>query len=158
MHEMGEEIEGSGQTFNALCVELIRSGEITLLHWWIYLLTAAAVLLTVYLALVKPMRTAAKISPVEAMRYQGGQDGSKKQRKGCRSLNVFRLTKANLARNKKRTAITVATLSAVGVLFMVTATVISCADPRELARQEIESDYQISLDSWEGDKMNPDRS
>ena len=158
MHEMGEEIEGSGQTFNALCVELIRSGEIPLLHWWIYLLTAVAVLMTVYLALVKPMRTAAKISPVEAMRYQGEREGKKTQRKGCRSLNVFRLTRANLARNKKRTAITIATLSAVGVLFMVTATVISCADPREIARQEIESDYQISLDSWEGDKMNPDRS
>lgn len=158
MHETGADIPGSGQTFNQLCVDLVRRGEVPLLHWWIYLLTAVSVLLTVYLALVKPMHTAAKISPVEAMRYQGGHKSKQKQRKGYPSLNIFRLTKANLSRNKKRTAITIVTLSAVGVLFLVTATVLSCADPKEIARQEIESDYKISVDSWENDKMNPDRS
>lgn len=158
MHEAGADIQGSGQTFNQLCVDLVRSGEVVLLHWWIYLLTAVSVILTVYLALVKPMHTAAKISPVEAMRYQGGRRNKQKQRKGYSSLNIFRLTKANLSRNKKRTAITIVTLSAVGILFMVTATVLSCADPKEIARQEIESDYKISVDSWENDKMNPDRS
>ena len=32
------------------------------------------------------------------------------------------------------------------------------AEPKELARQEFEGDFQINVDSWEGDKMNPDRS
>lgn len=158
MFQRGEKIEGAGQTFNQLCVDLIRSGQVPLLHWWIYLLTAASVLLTVYLALIKPMRTASKISPIEAMRYQGGYTNHRKQRRGYHSLNIFRLTKANISRNKKRTAITITTLSVIGILFIVTATVLSCADPAEIARQEIESDYNISIDSWENDKMNPDRS
>lgn len=158
MFQRGEKIEGAGQTFNELCVDLIRSGQVPLLHWWIYLLTAASVLLTVYLALIKPMRTASKISPIEAMRYQGGYTNHRRQRRGYHSLNIFRLTKANISRNKKRTAITIITLSVIGILFIVTATVLSCADPAEIARQEIESDYNISIDSWENDKMNPDRS
>ena len=41
---------------------------------------------------------------------------------------------------------------------MAVATVLSCADPKEIAKQEFEGDYEIAVDSWEGDKMNPDRA
>ena len=73
-------------------------------------------------------------------------------------MSLMKLTRANLSRNKKRSVLTIVTLGAVGVLFMVVATVLSCADPKEIARQEFEGDYEIAVDSWEGDKMNPDRS
>ena len=53
--------------------------------------------------------------------------------------------------------VTILTLGTVGILFMVVATVISCAAPKEIARQEFEEDYKIYVDSWSGDKMNPDR-
>ena len=62
-----------------------------------------------------------------------------------------------MARNKKRTGITIVTLGATGILFMVVATILSCAAPKEIARKDIESDYKIELETWGGDKMNPDR-
>ena len=132
-----------------LCVELLEKGQVPILRWWIYLLTILAVLATVWLSLVKPMRLAARVSPVEAMRYQGGSS-RKKDRRGYESLNISRLTRTNLGRNKRRTVLTVLTLGSIGILFMAVATVLSCASPKEIARQEFEGDYQIYVDSWEG--------
>ena len=63
-------------------MQLLENGEVQILTWWIYLVTILTVVVTVYLSLVKPMRMAAKISPVEAMRYQGERPGKKQQRKG----------------------------------------------------------------------------
>lgn len=153
-----EGIDSSAAEFNRLCADMIRRGEVPLFHLWIYLLTAAVVLATVYLALLRPMRTASRISPIEAIRYQSGESGRKKHRRGYQDLNLFRLTLANLSRNRKRTALTVVTLSAIGILFMTVATILSCASPREIAREDIESDFRIYIDNWEHDQMNPDRA
>lgn len=156
--EAGVDTGAAAMELNRICIELLEDGEVQILFWWIYLLTIATVLITVYLSLVKPMRMAAKISPVEAMRYQGGNREKKKERKGFGEMSLTKLTRSNLSRNKKRSFLTIATMGAVGVLFMIVATVLSCADPKEIARQEFEGDHGISVDSWEGDKMNPDRS
>ena len=154
----GIETRYSEPGFNQLCIDLLKSGDVQFLHWWLYLITIAAVVVTVYLSLVKPMNLAAKISPVEAMRYNGEKPGKKKERKGFTELSLSRLTRANLSRNRKRTVLTVVAMGVIGILFMVVATVIHCADPKEIAKEEFEGDYEIYVDSWENDKMNPDRS
>ena len=92
------------------------------------------------------------------MRYNGEKPGKKKERKGFTELSLSRLTRANLSRNRKRTVLTVVAMGVIGILFMVVATVIHCADPKEIAKEEFEGDYEIYVDSWENDKMNPDRS
>lgn len=143
--------------FTKLQAEVIRNGEVQLLYPWIYVLTIVTTLLTVYISLMKPMRTAAKVSPVEAMRYHGEGFSKKRKRKGYKDLTLFRLTKANLSRNKKRTVITTATLGATGILVMVFATILSCCNPKEMAKEDIESDYRIGLETWSDDKLNPDR-
>ena len=136
-----------------VAAELVKNGEVSLLHWWIYAITIMAGLFTSAVSLAKPMRIAAKVSPIEAMRYQGLEKRGKKVRKGYQNLTIFRLTKANMVRNKKRTGITIVTLGATGILFMVVATILSCAAPKEIARKDIESDYKIKLETWGGDKM-----
>lgn len=123
----------------------------------IFIGSAVFAIITVFLSCRKPGKMAAKVSPIEAMRYQGLEKRGKKVRKGYQNLTIFRLTKANMARNKKRTGITIVTLGATGILFMVVATILSCAAPKEIARKDIESDYKIELETWGGDKMNPDR-
>lgn len=50
--------------------KVVAKGEVQLYYWWIYLLAIAVTLCTVYLSLMKPMRMAAKVSEIEAMRYQ----------------------------------------------------------------------------------------
>lgn len=154
----GIETRYSEPGFNKICIELLKGGSVQIIHWWMYLITIAAVMMTVYLSLIKPMNIAAKISPVEAMRYSGKNSGKEKDRKGFLELNIFRLTRANLGRNRKRTVLTVIAMGIIGILFVVVATVLYCADPREIAKEEFEGDYEIYVDSWENDKMNPDRS
>lgn len=154
----GIETEYTQAGFNALCIQLLEEGKVQVLCWWVYLITIGTVVLTVWLSLVKPMGMAAKISPVEAMRYQGKREKGKQKRKGFTQISLAGLTRANLSRNMRRTLLTILTLGAVGVLYLVVATVISCADPKEIAKQEFEGDYKIYVDSWEGDQMNPDRA
>ena len=83
-----------------VAAELVKNGEVSLLHWWIYAITIMVVFFTSAVSLAKPMRIAAKVSPIEAMRYQGLEKRGKKVRKGYQNLTIFRLTKANMARNK----------------------------------------------------------
>lgn len=72
-----------------VAAELVKNGEVSLLHWWIYAITIMAVLFTSAVSLAKPMRIAAKVSPIEAMRYQGLEKRGKKVRKGYQNLTIF---------------------------------------------------------------------
>lgn len=138
--------------------QVILQNKIFIWKPWIYAMTIAITLLTVTASLVRPMQIASKISPVEAMRYDGGVGSRQKRRKGCQEMTLKSLTSANLLRNKKRTLLTIVTLSLTGILFMVLSTVLSCADAREIARDAMFEDLMISVDSSEGDKMHPERA
>lgn len=72
-------------------------------------------------------------------------------------MRLVHLTGANLSRNKKRTVMTIITLSLTGILYMVLSTVLSCADPVEIARAAMFDDFEVSIDSSRGDKMHPER-
>ncbi len=124
---------------------------------WIYAMAIAITLLTVTASLVRPMQIASKISPVEAMRYDGGIKSPKKRRKGRSEMTLTALTSANLLRNKKRTLLTIVTLSLTGILFMILSTILSCADAREIARDAMFDDLLLSVESSSGDKMHPER-
>lgn len=130
----GVQTNAAAMEMNWICMELLEQRQVPVLYGWVYILTILTVLVTVYLSLVKPMRMAAKISPVEAMRYQGEIREKKKERKGFAEMSLVKLTRSNLSRNKKRSVLTIVTLGAVGILFMAVATVLSCADPKEIAK------------------------
>lgn len=148
----------SGDVFIQIIFDLLNNGKVPILLPWIYLLAAGVALVTVIFSIYMPMRKAAAISPVEAMRYQADSSQSrKKKRKGYAELNLLRLTGANLQRNKKRTIITVLTLSATGIFFITMSHIISCSDPVVTAKYSIEADYQISIDNIETDKLKPEQ-
>lgn len=124
----------------------------------VLLLVAVAVLLVIYLSLLKPMKMAAKISPVEAIRYQE-ESGGKKVRRGNRSVNVFRLSAANLMRNKKRTIVTMMTMGLSCVLFMCLAGVLSSMRVEDIARRNIEKgDFRLHLEYSANDKEYPENN
>lgn len=148
--------EGAMDVISGQIRQIIERNEAALIKPWIILFSASVSLAMVYLSLLRPMRTAAKISAMEALRYQGNEKSKKKQRKGYGEINTRRLTHINLSRNKKRTVMTILTLGATGILFIVTATVCSCMDPKIMARQELRGDIRISVDAWDDD-MYPER-
>lgn len=136
--------------------EVIRNGEVSIYHGWIYLLTVAVTVCTVYLSLLKPMRTAAKVSEVEAMRYQGNSQNRKSSRKGYEDLTIGRLTCRNIAGNKKQSAITIISMAITGVFLMIVATVLSCANPTESANSSMVGQYEISPITERGNKEHPE--
>ena len=136
--------------------KVVAKGEVQLYYWWIYLLAIAVTLCTVYLSLMKPMRMAAKVSEIEAMRYQGGSKRQKSSRKGFQFLNIGRLTKRNLAENKKKSTITIVSMAVTGIFVMMVATVLSCANPMESAKSSIVGQYEISPIVESGNKEHPE--
>lgn len=136
--------------------KVVAKGEVQLYYWWIYLLAIAVTLCTVYLSLMKPMRMAAKVSEIEAMRYYGGSKRQKSSRKGYQFLNIGRLTKRNLAENKKKSTITIVSMAVTGIFVMMVATVLSCANPMESAKSSIVGQYEISPIVESGNKEHPE--
>lgn len=112
---------------------------------------------TVFVSLLKPMRVASKVSIIDAVRYNGEEKLNKKSRKGYESINIKRLSYANLSRNKKRTYITLISLSLSGILFIVVSSLLSSMDAEKLARNHFPYDLRISLDSYTfGDEDSPE--
>lgn len=112
---------------------------------------------TVFVSLLKPMKVASKVSIIDAVRYNGEEKSNKKSRKGYESINIKRLSHANLSRNKKRTYITLISLSLSGILFIVVSSVLSSMDAEKLARDHFPYDLRISLDSYTfGDEDSPE--
>ncbi len=175
--------------------QIVENGEVNLIQPWIIVFGILISFATVYISLLKPMRTASRISAIEALRYQGdagstrasrkrsgsGTEAEKnaaaggkksvgllhfwkkssstagKTRKGYEEIDIRKLTLTNLSRNKKRTVMTIFTLGATGILFMVVATVCSCMSPEDMVRDDLREDIRLSVDSW-ADPMYPERA
>lgn len=146
--------------------QLIEDGKVSIIQPWILVLAAVVAFVTVYLALLRPMKIASRITAIEAIRYQGEKpkkrragkkEKQKKERKGYEELSIGKLTLSNLGRNKKRTAVTIAALGMTGIFFITVATLLSCVNPKTMTEEEIRSDVCVSINSWIGDKMHPER-
>ena len=116
---------------------------------------AVITVISVLLSLLKPMKMACNISPVEAMRYDGN-DSKQKKRKGYEEINLKKITFANLSRNKKRTVITLLSLSLSGILFIVASTIMNCMNPENMAKDHSLGDIAVYLDNydWNEDGSN----
>lgn len=134
--------------------EIIKA--VNIYHWWIYLLAAAVAFGSIYASLAKPMRMAAKVSEVEAMRYYYTVKKPRSRRKGYRCLTIRRLTERSLAENKKKSVITILSMALTGMFFMIVATVLSCANPLESANSSILGQYEISPIVMDNNKEHPE--
>ena len=88
---------------------------------WIFAISAAFALLTVLISCRKPGRMAARVSPVEAVRYtEGGSEKTRAKGRKTRKVSPFTMAWANLGRSKGKTVVTVLSLSLAVVLLTVT--------------------------------------
>ncbi|MBO5302819.1 MAG: ABC transporter permease [Lachnospiraceae bacterium] len=137
---------------------LFEKNQVQIYYWWIYLLAIVVTFITVYISLHKPMRIMAKVSEMEAIRYQMGESGGrKKSKKGYRDITVGRLAKIYLSGNKKKSFMTITSMSATGIFLMVVATVLACATPEESANASLVGQYEISIADETGNKEHPER-
>lgn len=87
---------------------------------YIVVLSGFISLVTVIISLRKPSKIASKVSPIEAIRYSGVElNSKKKERKAKGIITLRRLAYLNLWRSKKRTIITIVSMSLTGILFIL---------------------------------------
>ena len=130
--------------------------DVSASKWLIALVIGIISITTVYISLIKPMKIASKVSIVEAVKYNGESTTKKKTRKGYDYINVSRLTKANLSSNKKRTYVTLLSLTLSGILFIVVSCALSSMDAEKMAKLHSSHDIGIRLDNYTfGDKTSP---
>lgn len=86
----------------------------------IFIGAASFSLITVFLSCGKPRRMAAKVSPIEALRYTEGYQGRKKKRKARTGASIPKMAWANLGRNRSKTMISVISMSLAIVILDIT--------------------------------------
>lgn len=67
--------------------------------------------LTVMISCLRPARIAGKVSPMEALGYNGSDGGRGKPKKSKRGVSLPAMAFSNLGRNKKRTAVVICSLT-----------------------------------------------
>lgn len=121
------------------------------------LLVVALTLLTVFISLHKPIKIAAKTSPVESMRYEAG--GRELTRKGKKNVTVLGLTLSNLSLQRKKTFMTILTMGLSCVLFVVVANIVGNIDGDRQTREDLEHGrFRIELDYSLDDKTYPENN
>lgn len=83
----------------------------------IFVISALFALLTVFISCSRPGRMAAKISPIEAVRYTEGSGIRRTIKRGTKGISLLGMAKANLGRNRGKTIITLLSLALAVVLF-----------------------------------------
>ncbi len=146
----------AGYFISEVIAKYLLLSDVSVSKWLIALVIGLISIITVYISLIKPMKIASKVSIVEAVKYNGESTTKKKTRKGYDYINVSRLTKANLLSNKKRTYVTLLSLTLSGILFIVVSCALSSMDAEKMAKRHFSHDIEIRLDNYTfGDKTSP---
>ncbi len=110
----------------------------------IFVVAALFALFTVLLSCRRPGRMAAKVSPVEAVRYTEGQVKSQAKGRKARKVTPLTMAWANLGRSKGKTAVTVLSLSLSVVLLTVTVNFTGGFDMDKYVRNFTASDFIVA--------------
>lgn len=110
---------------------------------WIFSGAAFFALLVVYLSCIKPCRLAAKVSPIEAVRYVENTQYRKKEKKSAK-VSPARLATANMGRNKKKVAVVIASLSLSFILLNATTCLVNGFSFDEYVKSYLLTDMQLS--------------
>lgn len=106
-------------------------------------------LLTVFISLNKPAKTVARISPVEAVKYSGVDNSyKKKNKKSSDGAKIYKMAFANLGRNKKRTVISIFSMTLSLVLMNMVFTISSSFDMNNYVAKFIDVDFQAAHASY----------
>lgn len=117
------------------------------------ILTTLVIEITVMLSIRKPVRIAASVSPVEAVRITTTTDVAKLRdtKKLHRKITPYSLAGINFSRNRKRTVLTLFSLGFTGIFLMCASAMMLSINPVAMAYQELYGyEFEVSLSpAWD---------
>lgn len=113
-------------------------------HPLIFVGAAIFSMITIWISTGKPARTAAKVSPVEAVRYTEGGGEKKKQKKSSDGGKIWKMAFSNLGRNSRKYILVVVSLSLSVVLLNSVFTLTRSFDLDTYLKKFVSYDFQIA--------------
>ncbi len=101
-------------------------------------------LMTVLLSAARPGRLAAKVSPVEAVRYTEGGIKKRKYKKGNGKISILGMAWANLGRSKAKTFVTILSLTLAVLLLQITMLFTNGFDMEKYLRDKSHCDFIVA--------------
>lgn len=114
----------------------------------IFVASAIFALVTVLLSCRRPGNMAAKVSPIEAIRYTEGSGDKRIEKKTGKRISMFSLAKANLGRTKKKTLITILSMSLAVVILSVTVIFTSGFSMEKYVENFVVTDYIVAQSGY----------
>lgn len=112
-------------------------------HPLIFVAAAIFAWITVQISTRKPARIAARVSPIEAMRYTDTSTNIRRKKRSHFGNPARGMAWANLERNKRRTALVILSLSVSIILTTMVFTFSHSVDPAKAIKNMIDSDFSI---------------
>lgn len=113
-------------------------------HPVVWVVSAAFTFLTVWISCGRPGKLAARVSPVEALRYQDGEEGGKAKKKGRDSHHrIFQMASANLKRNRGKTVLVVMSIALSLILLNSVLGATGCFDKEIYVRRNAVTDFIV---------------
>jgi putative ABC transport system permease protein len=110
----------------------------------IFLFAALFSLATVFVSCRKPGKTAARVSPVEAVKYSEVAEHNKRKSKRTRKVTPFTMAVANITRNKRKLCVVTLSLSLSLVLLNAIVSATQSFDLDEYVSKSIVGDFAIA--------------
>lgn len=128
---------------------------------FIFIGAALFSIVTVLISCYKPAKIAAKISPVEAVRYTGLISGNSKKigtKKSTNGAKLYKMAISNIFRNKKKAFVVIISLSISLILLNSVYTMVSGFDMDKYLSRKVGTDFTIgdaSYYRWIFEESNP---
>jgi len=109
----------------------------------IFVIAALFTILTVFISTRKPAKKAAKVSPLEAIRYTGQESIKKKVTKRTQGAKLPRMALANLGRSKRRTVFIVISMLLCIVLLNSAFVITQSMDENKWITRQTKTDFTV---------------
>lgn len=109
----------------------------------IFVIAALFTIVTVFISTRKPAKKAAKVSPLEAIRYTGQENIKKKETKRTHGAKLPRMALANLGRSKRRTVFIVISMLLCIVLLNSAFVITQSMDENKWISRQTKTDYTV---------------
>lgn len=120
----------------------VETGAVVSFSPVVYLAASCFAVLTAMVATLTPAGRAARVSPVEAVRYQGEATPARATRSSARG-RPSRLAVRNVLRERRRAVVVLASLSASLIAFGTVTTLVSSIDVERYAESLVDSDVVL---------------